>query len=171
MRLTFLGLLTILLTVSLVLANEGLSRADTWDETLAAAKKEGKLVVVLGGAASRNYRPVFKHFEKKFGIRTVVSTGGGGKQVDRMLAERGARRFKVDIIMVGGTLGSGRLLPTGAVDPITPVLFLPEVVDQSLWYRGRHNFSDPKGKYIFSFSGGADLTPVAMRFNTEKLSI
>ena len=128
-RVKYMSLLTFLLAVPLVLAMEELSTADTWDDTLAAAKKEGKLVVVLGGAASRNYRPVFKHFEKRFGIRTVVSTGGGGKQVDRILAERGARRFKVDIVMVGGTLGGGRLLPTGAVDPITPLRFAYTTAD------------------------------------------
>ncbi len=72
-------LLAFLLAVLLVLTIVSLSGANTWDETVAEAKKEGKLVVVLGGAASRNYRLVFKFFEDRFGIRTVVSTGGGGK--------------------------------------------------------------------------------------------
>ena len=170
-RLTPLDLLTFLLAGLLVLAMVGLSGADTWDETLAAAKKEGKLVVVLGGAASRNYRPVFKFFEDKFGIRTVVSTGSGRGQANRLLAERGARRYEVDIIMTGGTTGNQRLVPNGVPDPIGPELFLPEVVDKSLWYQGKHYYSDPEEKYIFSFSGGADLTPVAMRFNTDKLPI
>ncbi len=170
-RLTPLDLLAFLFAGLLVLAMVGLSGADTWDETLAAAKKEGKLVVVLGGAASRNYRPVFKIFEAKFGIRTVVSTGSGRRQANRLLAERGARRYEVDIIMTGGTTGNARLIPNGVPDPIGPELFLPEVLDKSLWYRGRHYYSDPEDKYIFSFSGGADLTPIAMRFNTDKLPI
>jgi len=170
-RLTPLDLLAFLMAGLLVLAMVGLSGADTWDETLAAAKKEGKLVVVLGGAASRNYRPVFKIFEDKFGIRTVVSTGSGRGQADRLLAERGAGRYQVDIIMTGGTTGNQRLLPNGVPDPIGPELFLPEVLDKSLWYQGKHYYSDPQEKYIFSFSGGADLTPIAMRFNTDKLSI
>jgi len=170
-RLTPLDLLAFLLAGLLVLAMVGLSGADTWDETLAAAKKEGKLVVVLGGAASRNYRPVFKVFEDKFGIRTVVSTGSGRGQANRLLAERGARRYEVDIIMTGGTTGNQRLVPNGVPDPIGPELFLPEVLDKSLWYQGKHYYSDPEDKYIFSFSGGADLTPIAMRFNTDKLPI
>jgi iron(III) transport system substrate-binding protein len=170
-RLTPLDLLAFLLAGLLVLAMVGLSGADTWDDTLAAAKKEGKLVAVLGGAASRNYRPVFKTFENKFGIRTVVSTGSGRGQANRLLAERGAKKYKVDIIMTGGTTGNARLIPNGVPDPIGRELFLPEVLDKSLWFNGQHYYSDPEEKYIFSFSGSADLTPVAMRFNTDKLPI
>ena len=166
-----LDLVACFLSGLLVLAMASSSVADTWDDTLAAAKKEGQLVAVLGGSASRNYRPVFKFFEDKFGIRTVVSTGSGRGQANRLLAERGAKKFKVDIIMTGGTTGNARLIPNGVPDPITPELFLPEVVDKSLWYKGRHYYSDPEEKYIFSFTGGAELTPIAMRFNTNKLSV
>ena len=170
-RLTPLDLLAYLFAALLLLALPGLSGADTWDQTLAAAREESKLIVVLGGGASRRYRPVFQYFEDKFGIQTVVSTGSGRKQADRLLAERGARRYKVDIIMTGGTTGNTRLLPNGVIDPITPELFLPDVVDKSLWYKGRHYYSDPKESYIFAFSATADLTPIAMRFNTDRLPI
>ncbi len=157
--------------LALILPIASNSRAASWDETLAAAKKEGELVAVLGGSASRNYRPIFKYFENKFGIRTVVSTGGGTKQADRILAERSAGKHEVDVIMVGGTTAVGRLLPNGVIDPITPVLFLPEVVDKSHWLRGKHLYSDPEEKYVFAFSGTADIAPVLMRFNTDKLPV
>ncbi len=169
--LIYTNLLTLFVTGLVLLIGHGTSRAASWDETLAAAKKEGKLVVVLGGGASRRYRPIFKHFEDKFGIETIVSTGSGRKQADRLLAERGARRFKVDLMMAGGTTGNTRLLPNDVLDTITPELFLPEVVDKSKWYKGRHYYSDPKERYIFAFSATADLTPIAMRFNTDKLPI
>jgi ABC-type Fe3+ transport system substrate-binding protein len=149
----------------------GLSRASEWDDTLAKAKEEGKFVAVLGGGASRNYRPIFKFFENKFGIRTVVSTGGGRRQADRILAERGAGKYKVDIFMVGGTSGLNRIIPNRAADPIPPLLFLPEVVDKSLWYKGKHYYSDPEEKYIFAFAGRVRRSPIEMRFNTNKLSI
>ena len=171
MGLPTLDLPAFLLAGLLVLVMAGPSGADTWDETVAAAKEEGKLVVVLGGAASRIYRPIFKSFEDKFGVRTVVSTGSGRTQANRLLAERGARRYKVDIIMVGPTTGNRRLVANNVLGPITPLLFLPEVVDQSLWYKGRHYYSDPEEKYIFAFAGSADLTPISMRFNTNKLPI
>ncbi len=145
--------------------------ADEWADTLAKAKKEGKLVAALGGTASRNYRPIFKIFEEKFGIKTVVSTGGGGLQADRMLAERRAGRFAVDIFMVGPTIGTSRIIANNAADSIKDQLFLPNVVDQSLWYKGRHQYSDAQQKYIFAVSGNAEFAPMAMRFNTNKLSV
>jgi ABC-type Fe3+ transport system substrate-binding protein len=147
------------------------ARADSWDEVLAAARNEGDLVAVLGGSASRNYRPIFKHFEEKFSIRTVVSTGGGGKQADRLLAERRAGKSEVDIIMAGGTTAVTRLLPNGVLDPIAPILFLPEVVEKSRWFKGKHLYSDPEEKYVFAFSGTADAAPIVMRFNTDKLPV
>ncbi len=163
--------LTCLLAVLLVLAIPGLSGANMWDDTIAKAKEEGTLVAVLGGSASRNYRPIFKYFENKFGIRTVVSTGGGRRQADRLLAERGAGKFKVDVVLIGGGSANTRLLPNKVLDPIGPVLFHPEVVDQSLWYKGTHRYSDPEEKYVFAFSANAELTPIGMRFNTNKLPI
>ena len=171
MRLTPVDLLVFLLAGLLVLAMVSLTRADTWDETLAKAKKEGKLVAALGGSASRSYRPIFKYFENKFGIRTVVSTGGGTRQTDRLLAERGAGKYKVDIFMVGPTTGNRRIIANGAADPIKPLLFLPDVLDQSKWYQGRHHYSDPEERYIFALSGNAEFSPVSMRFNTDRLSI
>jgi ABC-type Fe3+ transport system substrate-binding protein len=161
-------------TLLLGLALLGLTsstRAASWDDTVAAARKEGELVVVLGGAASRNYRPIFRHFEDKFGVRTSVSTGGGTQQADRILAERAAGKYEVDIIMIGGTTANDRLLPNGVVDPIDPVLFHSDVVKKSLWYKEKHHYSDAEERYVFAFSGTADVTPVLMRFNTKKLPI
>jgi iron(III) transport system substrate-binding protein len=170
-RLTPIDLLVFLLAGLLVLAMAGLSGASEWDETLAKAKEEGKFVAVLGGGASRQLRPIFRIFEKKFGIRTVVSTGGGRRQADRILAERGAKKYKADIFMVGTTSGVSRIVRNDAADPIPPVLFLPEVVDKSKWFKGQHFYSDPQQKYLFAFSGRVDRSPIEMRFNTNKLSI
>jgi len=169
--LTPVDLLVFLLTALLVLAMVSLSGADMWDETLAKAKKEGKLVASLGGSASRNYRPIFKFFENKFGIRTMVYTGGGVRQTDRLLVERGAGKYKVDIFMVGPPTGNRRIIANGAADPIKPLLFLPGVVDQSLWFKGKHQYSDPEQKYIFALSANAEFAPIAMRFNTNKLPV
>ena len=36
-----------------------------------------------------------------------------------------------------------------AFDPIKPALILPEVVDESKWWRGKHSYLDPEGQYVF----------------------
>ena len=163
--------LSILLLCTALLGPASSARADSWDEVLAGARKEGELVAALGGSASRNYRPIFKCFEDKFGIRTVVSTGGGSKQADRLLAERRAGKSEVDVIMAGGTTAVIRLVPNGVLDPIAPVLFLPEVVEPSKWFKGKLLYSDPEEKYVLAFSGTADASSIFMRFNTNKLPI
>ena len=66
-----------LLAALMVLLMVGSARAESWDEVMGKAKEEGTLVAVLGGGASRRYRPIFNFFENKFGIRTVASTGSG----------------------------------------------------------------------------------------------
>ena len=64
-----------------------------WEKTLAAAQKERELRVDLSAGSFAQYRPVIEQFGKKFGIRTVISRG----EVDRLLAERSAGRYDVDI--------------------------------------------------------------------------
>lgn len=171
MQLMPLDLLAFLLAGLLVLVMAGWSGAESWDDTVALAKKEGQVVVVLGGGASRNLRPVMQYFENKFGIRTVLSTGSGRNSVNRILAERGGGKYLVDVIMVGPTSANTRLIPNGALDPIGPELILPNVVDKSLWYKGKHYYSDPEEKYIFACAGNAELTPFSVRFNTDKLPV
>jgi iron(III) transport system substrate-binding protein len=48
--------------------------------------------------------------------------------------------------------------------PIKPVLMLPEVVDQSKWWGGRHRYYDTEREYVFIFVG----MPVGMvYYNTQ----
>ncbi|MCH7654897.1 MAG: ABC transporter substrate-binding protein, partial [Chloroflexi bacterium] len=137
-----------------------------WDALIAAAKDEGQVVLVFGGAAGRNYRPVAAFFQEKFGIEAVVSTGSGSAQSDRILAEREAGQYLVDVMWVGGGSANARLVPANALDPIADLFIHPEVTDQSLWFRGKHWYADEPQKYVFSLS--AETGPIKdMRYNTN----
>ena len=123
-----------------------------WERVQAGAKKEGK-VIVFGppGAAAR--RGLSEGFEKSFpGIEVEYNGMTGSKASPRLLAERRAGRYLVDV-HVGGT-GSmlQSLLPAGALDPIPPALILPEVVDPKKWWLGKLEFSDTAGKYNLVFT-------------------
>ena len=39
------------------------------------------------------------------------------------------------------------------LDPLKPALMLPEVVDESKWWQGKHQYVDKEGAYVFTFNG------------------
>ena len=120
-------------------------------DLIKAAQAEGALSVAASG--NRNYTPVYKEFSDKFGIRMIISYGGGRQHATRILAERSGGVYAVDVGHVGGNTVNRRLIPNGAVAPIADHLILPEVTDTSCWYRNRHWFIDERQKYSFVHSG------------------
>jgi iron(III) transport system substrate-binding protein len=118
-----------------------------WDKTVAAAKKEGKIVLYM-----RRYDGVLKEFAKKYPeITPVIVTGEGGVLGARILAERRADKYLVDIYVGGPYTAASMLIPGNVVDSIPDKLILPEVLDQSKWITGKHRYTDPERKYNFAF--------------------
>ncbi len=121
-----------------------------WNQTIAAAKKEGKIVYHSGNAIE----PVFREFQKRYPeIKTVrMLTQGGSAAAQRLMAERRAGLYAADILVLGGTSGT-RLARAGVLDPIEPILILPEVLDRSKWWKGKHQYLGKKSGYVFVFAG------------------
>ncbi len=135
-----------------------------WEKTIQAAKKEGKLVYHSGNSVEI----YFHEFQKKFPeIKTVrMLTRGGSAAHHRLMAERRARVYASDIVHLGKGSG-GRLARARALDPIEPYMILPEVLDQSKWFEGRHIFVDTDRKSLFKYA----LNPgVDVSYNTELLN-
>jgi len=139
------------------------ARADwrsEWDKTAAAAKKEGRLVIY--GGEEITHPEILSEFNKIFPeIKIVTGSGRGSTLGPRILAERRANKYLVDLF-AGGPGTPFRVLYRGkALDPISPTFFHPEVKDTSKWYGGKHHYADPKGAYLFiyegSISGGASI--------------
>lgn len=124
--------------------------SDEWKKLIEAAKVEGKLSVAA--SSSRDFDPVYDAFSKKFGIEMVISYGGGSEHADRILAERRAGIYAVDVGHVGANTVNRRLIPAGAVAPILPFLVLDEVKDPSNWYGDRLWFLDKQQKYVIAHS-------------------
>ena len=122
-----------------------------WSKLVAAAKQEGTLGIASGGAPSRQYRPVVDAFSKKFGIKVEVSTGNATDTVNRILAERKAGRYTVDVALISVRENQQRLVPSESVVPFAPLLIHPEVTNTSLWYGGRHWYGDKDSKYAFIY--------------------
>ena len=149
-------ILTIAAAALFVLAH-GAYAADSeygpeWDKTLALAKKEGSVVVALGSSTQRETRNVWGMFEKKFGLKTVVSGGAGNQVTRRILAERATGRTEVDLVGIGTASVLTELIPNELVAPIEPLLFLPEVVDTTHWYEKQHWYADPQQKYLIMYT-------------------
>ncbi len=123
-----------------------------WGKTVAAAKKEGRVVIYHGSDTD----VVFESFQKKYPeIKFVSVTGPSGPSgiSSRILMEQRSGKFLGDLYILGATTGYMVLYKGNAFAPVTPTFILPEIKDQSKWFGGRHKYIDEYGKYIFSFNG------------------
>ncbi len=123
-----------------------------WEETLAKAQEEGELSAALGSGATREFRPFYKHFQDLFGIRVILSGGSGSAASQRILAERAAGQFTVDIAQTGASSANGVLIPNNVIAPLEPLLFREDVLDLSKWYEGKFFWGDATLKYLFIYS-------------------
>jgi len=127
-----------------------------WMRTVSAAKKEGKVSIFL--YHRDNIETAVRVFEKSFpDIQLVTASTSAVETGPRLMAERRAGKFLWDICICGPTTPFGVLYPAKALDPIKPALILPEVVDQSKWWEGKHHYMDPEGSHIFVFLGSFDM--------------
>jgi iron(III) transport system substrate-binding protein len=117
-----------------------------WNEILAGAKKEGK-VVVMGSADPVVRRDVPAKFQARFGIAVEYIGGRGGDNFARLRLERQAGVYTVDAVMAGMS-NMVDSYNEKILDPLKPALILPEVVDGSKWKKGKLWFMDPEDRYI-----------------------
>lgn len=131
-----------------------------WKEILAAARKEGK-VVVKGPPDQATRRDLPAKFWARFGIEMEYLGGRSGDIVSRIVNERQAGIYAVDVLL-GGVQTMGEVLYQGKMlEPLRPKLILPEVVDPTKWRKGKLWFADPEETYILRL----------LNFGTELLSI
>lgn len=125
--------------------------AAEWEQLIKAAQAEGKVEVALAGQVPLKLRPGVREFEKKYGIKVLAITGGSNDFAARILAERSAGRYNLDVRIGGANTALVQLIPANALDPIDKLLVDPEVTDRSRWFLGKHHYTDLQGRYIFAF--------------------
>lgn len=114
-----------------------------WESTLAAARKEGNLVV-YSTTAGDVLRQIFPAFQQKYGIQVDFIVGRGVELVRKMQAERTASLYLPDVVMSGGTTILVNMKPLGLVESMSGAFILPEVSDKAAWVRGDIPFLDQK---------------------------
>ncbi len=146
-----------LLILSMIYAPALFAQSDSgwqkkWDQTLAQAKKEGK-VVVLGPPGDQIREALTRGFANAFPDITIEFSGArGGELATRVKAERDAGIYSVDVLINGTSTANSYFKPMGALDPIEPALILPEVIDPKNWRDNRLEFSDRSTKFDLVFT-------------------
>jgi len=134
-----------------------------WDKTVKAAEDEGSLALFITGA----FEPVFREtFQRKFPkIKVTTVTGRGPELSQRVMSERRADKYAVDLYISGNISPLTVFHKAKILEPVKNLLWLPEVLDTSAWYEGKHHYDDPENRYIFVFEG----TPRSgeITFNTK----
>lgn len=150
----------------------------TWDEVVAAAKKEGR-VAVVGAPESVMRKDLIPKFTEKFGITVEYMAGSSSQIAGRMRTERQSGIYSVDVYMSGAGTTLTILHPEKMIDPIKPLLLLPEVTDGKHWKDGHPTFADKDGNHVlmlfrtvegFFFINADKVRPEEMRSATDLLN-
>jgi iron(III) transport system substrate-binding protein len=128
-----------------------------WQEAVNAAKKEGK-VVVAGSPDPVMRNEIIPKFTSRYGIPVEFVAGRSSQIVSRVETERSAGIYSVDVFLAGPDTTAIELYGNKMIDPVRPLLILPEVLDGSKWKTGKVWFVDPEERFVVRpFSSVATL--------------
>ena len=141
-------------------AQPGAWKAD-WDKTVEAAKKEGQLVIY----GSPDFEGLFGELHKKYPEIKITGVFNRGADVaKRLMAERRGEKYLADLYVNGMTTGYNVFYKAKVLDPIPPLLVLPEVTNVSKWWRGKLHYVDPENQYLLNINGENRMV---VAFNTK----
>ena len=141
--------------------------SDQWKALVRAAKREGQVEVMLGGQMPRQLRKIMPEFTKKYGIKVNYQTGSSRRHSARILAERKQGKYTVDAWIGGANTALSVMLPNKMLVPVDELLIDPEVSNPARWYKGKQHYTDPHGRYIFTW-GASPSYAVAINTNLVK---
>jgi iron(III) transport system substrate-binding protein len=140
------------------------ARADTWEETVKAATAEGE-VDVHGGPGALFHEVLTDGFRQAYPQIKINFSGQSGRDaIPKIVRERAAGVYSVDVYVGGSSSLLQSLKPINAFAPIRPALILPEVVDDKAWYGGLNGgWVDRDKKFIFGFEATVTETTMVNR--------
>lgn len=119
-----------------------------WEKTVELARKEGRVVVSMPASAELR-TGIEKSFQKRFGIAVEPVVGRASAVVRKIVDERRAGVRYTDVHMGGSESVVTGMLPEGILEPIEPLMMLPEVRDPKQWWGG-HIWVDTAKKYVYA---------------------
>jgi iron(III) transport system substrate-binding protein len=138
-----------ILTLTILLLSSGAFAQDAakWDALVAAAKKEGR-VVVIGPPDAAVRKALPDAFKAKYGITVEYIGGRGSDTTAKLRAERGSGIYTVDVAFGGSTGMATTYYGEKFIAPLKPELIDPDVTDPKKWKKGKLWFSDPEDMYV-----------------------
>jgi iron(III) transport system substrate-binding protein len=124
-------------------AQSGASAA--WDQLVSAAQQEGR-VVVSGPPAPEARTRLPAAFKQRFNIEVEYLAGNSSQLASRIESERAADQYTIDVSLGGPDTVFATFLANKWLDPLKPVLMLPDVLDPKVWPTGGPWFRDPNGE-------------------------
>lgn len=121
-----------------------------WQKVLAAARTEGRLNIytVQGNETRQAFGQAMR---ERFGLDIEWTSMGRAVEVEqKLLQERRAGLYIADAFLGGITVSLTSLKPAGILEPIRPLLVLPEVVNEKAWLGGQIPFLDKEKTYVVS---------------------
>jgi iron(III) transport system substrate-binding protein len=122
-----------------------------WDQLVTAAKGEGQLAVLT--LAGSGYRKALDVFEQTFGIGVELQSFASATLfTPRILQERQSGIYSFDVAQISPGTALREMKPQGVWDPLRPVLFRPDVLDDQAWQAGGFDgaFADIEKSVAFS---------------------
>jgi iron(III) transport system substrate-binding protein len=130
-----------------------------WEKVVDAAKKEGQLTIYHWGTPLILDAGILQRAYPE--IKLTIVTGIGTQLMQRMMAERRGEKFIPDIYIAG--IATMTLLNQAKTfDAIKPALMLPEITDESKWWKGKHLYGDLERSNIFTFAKNPDYGSIAV---------
>ena len=123
-----------------------------WNQTVAAAKKEGQLIV--SGPSGSAWRDALMMFQEAYpDIKIKITPSASRDFWPRVVLEREVKKYLWDLRVGGPDVQTYGLKDKGVFAPVRELLVLPEVVDASKWHGGMDGlFLDKEKRYFLGFA-------------------
>ncbi len=133
-----------------------------WQRTVATAKEEGT-VVVASSLTQVQKSALQKGLSDRYGINLELMIARPAQFVPRIDAERRLGIYSTDAIIAGISTVLATMAPAGELEPLDPLLILPEVKNEKLWLEGHLRFIDQNHNLL----GMASIPKRPVGLNTE----
>lgn len=129
----------------------------TWEKTLEAARKEGKVVVVTH--VNEYLREMMPDFEKAYpGIKVEHVAIRPSEFAPKVLAEQQSNLYAYDLWAASTSNMVTVALPAGAFQSTKPFLIRPDVKDGANYHGGKLLWASKQDDFILLERGGVDGT-------------